>query len=232
MNTHISNATPPDEPWAKPSPEEYLESVGHYSVCGETSQSLLHADLMNNAFHAAVSKWALLNCAKCRSAYFGPRPTQAGIHWTYANYYTHQRTFRKVDYRPLSPLRELCRRLVNGCNNWRCGRQVVPVSLSGILTAYAIPSVKKVLNHQFHNRQSLRLALTRVGFPASQNRERPRACVDMYRASYAMQHGHSPYDGMETPTALNLQATLAAFAKVVFPSHHEFLTVVARRVES
>lgn len=81
------------------------------------------------------------------------------------------------------------------------------------------------------NRHSLGQALVSAGFPSMHDRPCPSPCAGMYRASYAMQHGHSPYDGMTTPKALKLQATLAAIVEMIFPSRREFLTVAARRPE-
>jgi 2-polyprenyl-3-methyl-5-hydroxy-6-metoxy-1,4-benzoquinol methylase len=363
MNKHTSTAAPPDEPWAKPWPTNELESVNQCPVCGEASRTLLHADMVDNSFRAALGKWTLWTCAKCRSAYLDPRPTPATMHRAYVNYYTHQQTTGKDDYTALSPLRKLRRRLVNGYTNWRYGTQALPSSPFGVLAAHAMPSVKKVLDREYRhlpkrppgdgrlldvgcgdgsflslartcgwkvvgldpdpmavanaasqgltvheggieyfdgqtelfdvitlnhviehvyepfevlkrchvllkpggqlwletpnidsfgharfqknwrgleaprhlalfNRHSLGHALVSAGFPSTQDRRCPSPCAGMYRASYAMQHGHSPYDGMAMPKALKLQATLAAVAEMVFPSRREFLTVAARRAES
>ena len=81
------------------------------------------------------------------------------------------------------------------------------------------------------NWQSLRFALTRAGFFGAQDKGRPSACIGMYKASYAMQHGHLPYESILTPKVLKLQTRLAAIAEAVFPSRQEFLTVAARKAE-
>lgn len=151
MSKQSSTATPPEEPWAKSWPAEDLETVDHCPVCGETSRAMLHADLVDNAFRAAPGKWALWSCAKCRSAYLDPRPNPSTIHRAYANYYTHQAAAGKDDYAALSPLRKLRRRLVNGYTNWRYGTQALPFSRWGVPVAYALPSLKKVLDRQYRH---------------------------------------------------------------------------------
>jgi SAM-dependent methyltransferase len=82
------------------------------------------------------------------------------------------------------------------------------------------------------NRHSLGQALVSAGFPSMHDRPSPSPCAGMYRASYSMQHGYSPYVRMATPKTLKLQAMRAADAEMVFPSHREYLTVAVRRAES
>lgn len=90
-------------------------------------------------------------CASCRSAYLDPRPTPETIHLAYANYYTHQEGRGKDDYATLSPLRKLRRRLVNGYTNWRYGTHAAPSSALGVLFAFALPTLKKVVDHEFRH---------------------------------------------------------------------------------
>jgi len=152
MNRHSEgNATLATEPWAEPWPTNDLQTVGHCPVCGDVSRKLLHADLLDIAFRAAPGKWALWTCAKCASTYLDPRPTPASIHRAYTNYYTHQTAANKNDYSALNSFRKLRRRMVNGYTNWRFGTQVLPSSAFGVLAAYALPSMKKVLDLQYRH---------------------------------------------------------------------------------
>ena len=128
-----------------------LESVVHCPVCGETDRKILHSDLIDNVFRVAPGKWTLWECAKCRSAYLDPRPSPKTIHRAYANYYTHQDAVEKDDYGSLSLFRKLRRRLVNGYTNWRFGTRAFPSSAFGMLVAYALPSVRKVLDREYRH---------------------------------------------------------------------------------
>ena len=151
MTSQTNTATLPNEPWAQPWPAEDLETVGQCPVCGDASRKLLHADLVDSAFRTAPGKWALWACTMCRSAYLDPRPTPATIHRAYANYYTHQASTGKEDYAALSQLRKLRRRLVNGYTNWRYGTQALPSSPIGVLLAYSLPSIRKVLDREYRH---------------------------------------------------------------------------------
>lgn len=81
------------------------------------------------------------------------------------------------------------------------------------------------------NRQSLARAFISAGFPAPHDRVRPSACTGIFQASFAMEHGHSPYEALATPKALQLRAAIAAFAETFLPSRREFLTVTACKAQ-
>lgn len=138
-------------PWTKPWLTDGLESVSHCPVCGDTNREILHSDLIDNVFRVAPGKWALWKCAKCSGTYLDPRPNQATIHLAYANYYTHQEVLGKDDYGSLSQLRKLRRRLVNGYTNWRYGTHAVPSTAYGVVAAFAMPMLKKVIDHQYRH---------------------------------------------------------------------------------
>lgn len=128
-----------------------LEHLGCCPVCGCADRSVLHDELVDNVFFCAPGKWTQWKCAKCNSAYLDPRPTQATIHLAYANYYTHQDAVGKDDYTTLSLLRKLRRQLVNGYTNWRYSTRNVPASAFGILAAFLMPNLKKVLDRQYRH---------------------------------------------------------------------------------
>jgi 2-polyprenyl-3-methyl-5-hydroxy-6-metoxy-1,4-benzoquinol methylase len=137
--------------WEHNWPADDLESVTHCPVCGDTSRSLMHTDLVDNSFRTARGKWTLWACAFCRSAYLDPRPNSATIHRAYANYYTHEEVADKNDYQALSPLLKLRRRLVNGYTNWRFGTQATAFSSFGVVVIYGLPGVKRILDREFRH---------------------------------------------------------------------------------
>lgn len=141
--------------WEHDWPVVDLETVGRCPICGETSRTLLHADLVDNTFFVAAGKWYLHSCAYCGGAYLDPRPSKASIHRAYASYYTHQETTAKDTYASMSPVRKLRRRLVNGYTNWRYSTQAQPASKLGVWVAHALPSYRKVLDHQYRNLPTL-----------------------------------------------------------------------------
>jgi 2-polyprenyl-3-methyl-5-hydroxy-6-metoxy-1,4-benzoquinol methylase len=356
----IDRTTGNDMPWQTPWESEGLEHLGSCPVCCASRRTVLHKDVVDNVFFCSPGKWTLLQCEKCRSAYLDPRPTPDTIHQAYTNYYTHQDAVGKDDYASLSPFRKLRRRLVNGYTNWRYSTSAQPSSNLGVLAAFAMPRLKKVLDRQsrnlpklpqgggrlldvgsgdgsflsfartcgwdvvgldpdakavanaarqgltvheggieyfadkselfdvitlnhviehvydpvkvlktchallkpggqlwletpnidsfghtrfqknwrgletprhlvLFNRHSLRQAFINAGFPAPHDRASPSACAGMFKASFAMVHGHSPYKPVVVPKALQLRATIAAFAERLLPSRREFLTVTARK---
>jgi hypothetical protein len=79
------------------------------------------------------------------------------------------------------------------------------------------------------NRKSLGQAIIDAGFLAPNDRTRPSACAGMFQASFAMEHGYSPYEALATPMTLRLQTMLAAIAERLLPSRREFLTVTATK---
>lgn len=145
------SALPSQAPRQKAWPLEDLESLAHCPVCTEAQRQLLHSDLVDNTFLAAPGKWTLWQCTKCRSAYLDPRPTQATIHRAYASYYTHKKATSKEGYDSLTRFRKLRRRLVNGYTNWRFGTRATPSSKFGVLAAYAVPRLKKMLDREYRH---------------------------------------------------------------------------------
>ncbi len=147
--THKSTGR--DMPWQTPWPNEGLESIDSCPVCGASQRTLLHKEIVDNVFFCSPGKWTLWQCSQCRSAYLDPRPTPDTIHQAYVNYYTHQQTGDKDDYASLSLIRKLRRRLVNGYTNWRFSTTAKPASALGVLAAFFMPSLKKVLDRQYRH---------------------------------------------------------------------------------
>lgn len=140
-----------DPPWNQPWPVDELERVQACPICGSAERSVLHEQLVDNVFFAAPGKWALHGCTHCGGAYLDPRPSADTIHRAYANYYTHQEVAGRDDYSSLSALRKLRRRLVNGYTNWRYSTNFQPASQFGVLTAFAMPRLKKRLDRQYRH---------------------------------------------------------------------------------
>ncbi len=151
MNSNKKTAENLDEPWTKPWPEDGLESILQCPACGETKREILHADLVDNVFRVGLGKWSLWQCANCRSAYLDPRPTEASIYMAYSNYYTHKEVAGKDGYESLSLGRKLRRRLVNGYTNWRYSTHAQPSSSLGVLAAFAMPNLKKLLDSRYRH---------------------------------------------------------------------------------
>ena len=148
---NINDKLPTDQPWAKPWPAENLELVGRCPVCGETSRTLLHEDLVDKVFYIAPGKWRLWACTKCSSAYIDPRPSVDSIGQAYINYYTHQEAPEKTEYKSLSLFRRFRRRLVNGYTNWRYGTCAVPSSALGVLALLAMPNVRQSIDREYRH---------------------------------------------------------------------------------
>jgi len=140
-----------DMPWQTPWPNEGLEHLGSCPVCGTSQRTVLHKDVVDNVFFCSPGIWTLWQCEKCRIAYLDPRPTPDTIHLAYANYYTHQQAGGKDDYASLSSFRKLRRRLVNGYTNWRYSTTTQPSSSLGVLAAFVMPSLKRVLDRQYRH---------------------------------------------------------------------------------
>lgn len=151
MISDIQTASNLNELWTNPWPADGLESITQCPVCGHTGREVLHADLVDNAFRAAPGKWLLWDCKNCRSAYLDPRPTADTIHLAYANYYTHQEAVGKDDYASLTPARRLRRRLVNGYTNWRYSTHAQPSSALGIVAAYTLPNLRKIIDRPYRH---------------------------------------------------------------------------------
>lgn len=146
--------TAPDnqaEPWTRPWPADGLESVPHCPVCGEPDRAVLYENLVDNVFRVAPGKWTLWKCAQCGSVYLDPRPTRDTIPLAYSSYYTHQEPAEKDDYKSLSPLRKLRRRLVNGYTNWRFSTRGAPASRFGVLVLTILWSYRKALAREYRH---------------------------------------------------------------------------------
>lgn len=81
------------------------------------------------------------------------------------------------------------------------------------------------------NRHSLSQAFISAGFSVPHDRARPCPCVGRFKKSYAMEHGQSGLQALETPKVLQWQATITAYVEVFLPSRREFLTVAVRKEE-
>ena len=77
------------------------------------------------------------------------------------------------------------------------------------------------------NQRSLAEILISAGFMTPQNQRCPSPCIGMFRASFALLNGYSPYQLREMPWAFRIQAKLFAFAEKILPQRREFLTVTA-----
>lgn len=80
------------------------------------------------------------------------------------------------------------------------------------------------------SRSSLQQTLFNAGFRDVRDRVRPNASSGMYRASFAMQLGRSPYEGVPIPTLRRLDMSLAGLGQMLKPAQREFLTVTAAKV--
>lgn len=337
-----------------------LEFINFCPVCGSESREIIYRDLVDNVFKVASGKWQLWKCSSCFSAYLDPRPTRETIYLAYENYYTHQEAFERDDYASLNILRKLRRWLVNGYTNWRYSTQAMPASSLGILIAYTIPSLKKILDRQYRhipklpkhggklldvgcgdgtflrlartcgwdvtgvdpdpvavtnaakhgikvfegsvesfvgkkelfdvitlnhviehlhdpvdalkicydllkpggllwletpnidalghvrfrgnwrgmeaprhlvlfNRRSLVQSLVNVGFSSWRHMRRPNPVGGMFQASFAMEHGYSPYRLLKVPKSVKWQIGLAILLEFILPTRREFLTIMASK---
>jgi 2-polyprenyl-3-methyl-5-hydroxy-6-metoxy-1,4-benzoquinol methylase len=77
------------------------------------------------------------------------------------------------------------------------------------------------------NRNSLHQAFISAGFDEPCDLVCPSECWDMYRKSFAMEQGHSPYELIELPASVKAEAIKATIAEKIFPLKREFLTVSA-----
>lgn len=77
--------------------------------------------------------------------------------------------------------------------------------------------------------RSLHQSVRRAGFTSVHDLSVPSACANMYRKSYSMTKGFSPYDMLELPNKLKIQAKIAAFAEILLPSRREFHTLIAHK---
>lgn len=140
-----------DAPWNRSWPPGELENVPACPICGSSDRTVLHENVVDNVFFAATGTWTLHACGQCGGAYLDPRPSPASIHRAYVNYYTHQDRAVRDDFASLSLLRKLRRCLVNGYTNWRYSTCALPASKLGVLAAFVMPSLKRVLDRQYRN---------------------------------------------------------------------------------
>jgi 2-polyprenyl-3-methyl-5-hydroxy-6-metoxy-1,4-benzoquinol methylase len=137
--------------WETAWPDEGLEYLGACPICASQSRSIFHENLVDNTFYIAPGKWTMWRCYDCGNGYLDPRPNKETIDLAYSNYYTHHKTTGKDNYANLSILRKLRRQLVNGYTNWRYSARNKPSSIVGILAAFLIPNLKKVLDRQYRH---------------------------------------------------------------------------------
>lgn len=81
------------------------------------------------------------------------------------------------------------------------------------------------------NRRSLREAVTAAGFVMPAECLRPSAAPGIYKASYAMEVGSSPYAPPPLPWHLKLASRMASCLEMFRPAHREFLTLAATKAE-
>lgn len=80
------------------------------------------------------------------------------------------------------------------------------------------------------NRQSLCQAIVSAGFPAPRDQPQQSNCAGMFKASFAMEQGHSPYQDLVIPKLLQWQIFKAGYAEAILPSRQEFLCVTTRKL--
>jgi SAM-dependent methyltransferase len=70
-------------------PPASLERVLTCPVCKSEDRTVMHAQLIDDTFHAAPGHWMMQRCSACGSGYLDPRPTADSIGAAYVQYYTH-----------------------------------------------------------------------------------------------------------------------------------------------
>lgn len=94
------------------------EHVNCCPVCQSTLRAPLHDPIADQAFRVVDGKWQFYRCQHCRSVYLSPRPTEATIGQTYAQYYTHESpSIHHLNEPPVAPRNQLLRALRNGYLN-------------------------------------------------------------------------------------------------------------------
>jgi 2-polyprenyl-3-methyl-5-hydroxy-6-metoxy-1,4-benzoquinol methylase len=89
-------------------------------------------------------------CAACKSAYLGPRPTPGSIHRAYSEYYTHREVTLRAPITALRGVRKFRRLLVNGYLQRTFGFDGEPGTKLGWLM-YAFPNARARLHHEYRN---------------------------------------------------------------------------------
>lgn len=74
-----------DQRW----PVDGLEEVERCPYCGSDEREVAHRDIQDWSFYSAPGKWTYWSCARCKSLYLSPRPTQSTLGTAYGSYYTH-----------------------------------------------------------------------------------------------------------------------------------------------
>ncbi|MDA3876985.1 MAG: class I SAM-dependent methyltransferase [Halothiobacillus sp.] len=79
------------------------------------------------------------------------------------------------------------------------------------------------------NKQSLCQAIISAGFAAPHDQPQQSNCAGMFKASLAMEQGHSPYQDLAISRLLQWKIFKAVYAEVFLPSRQEFLCVTTRK---
>ncbi len=124
-----------DEPW----PADGLERVPDCPLCGSNSRTLLHEGLADRIFFVAPGRWTMWQCARCRSGWLDPRPTEATIGIAYGRYYTHDEVVRP---KPQNAFQRLRAALGNSYRNNRYGTKLSPTSPLGVPLATLLPPLR------------------------------------------------------------------------------------------
>jgi 2-polyprenyl-3-methyl-5-hydroxy-6-metoxy-1,4-benzoquinol methylase len=132
-------------------PAAELTSREKCPVCDSSERAALHHDLVDDVFRCAPGRWSLWRCAACGSAYVDPCPSPVSIHKAYQNYYTHQESLPKIEYRALSRWRKVRRRLVNGYINGRFSTEQTPACLLGGPVLQAIWPMRARLDREYRH---------------------------------------------------------------------------------
>jgi 2-polyprenyl-3-methyl-5-hydroxy-6-metoxy-1,4-benzoquinol methylase len=120
-------------------PVDGLERVPDCPLCGSADRNLLHEGLSDRVFFVAPGKWTLWRCARCRSAWLDPRPTEATIGIAYGRYYTHE----EVELpQPRNAFERFRAALGNGYRNRRYGTHLAPASPLGAPLAAMLPPLR------------------------------------------------------------------------------------------
>ena len=125
-------------------PDSDLERCFECPACGHNRRALLHDDLWDGSFQTAPGRWALWRCARCRSAYLDPRPTEASIGRAYSAYYTHGSQAAEPKKLGIAALKEA---LGNGYRNWRYGTDLKPSSSLGIAIGLLAPRTRRLTDY-------------------------------------------------------------------------------------